>query len=94
MKTFTAILAIGSLLSVALASPLQDINFEETALYTADDLKLTDHQVEARQISGLPPVAIPTKPADVVPSLQTVLVRVKAILAIARQPSSIILDNF
>jgi hypothetical protein len=45
MKAFTAIIAIGSLLSVTIASPLHEVNFEETALYTADDL--AEHQVEA-----------------------------------------------
>lgn len=89
MKAFTAIFAIGTLLSVTMASPINEINFEETALYTSE----IETGLEARQIPGLPPVSIPTKPADVVPSLQTVLKRVTAILAIARQ-SPICLNNY
>lgn len=85
MKTFTAIFAIGSLLSVTLASPINEINFDETALYTNEIEGQTDAHIDARQIPGLPPIPIPTKPADVVPSLQTVLKRVTAILAITRQ---------
>lgn len=85
MKAFTTIFAIGTLLSVTLASPINEINFEETALYTHEiDAQVYSH-IDARQIPGLPPVAIPVKPADVVPSLQTVLKRVTAILAITRQ---------
>ncbi|POS78445.1 hypothetical protein DHEL01_v203176 [Diaporthe helianthi] len=78
MKAFTAIIAIGSLLSVTLASPLNEVNVEDTALYTAEDL--AEHHVEARQLLGLPPVPLPTKPADVVTSLQTILNRATAIL--------------
>lgn len=86
MKAFTAIFAIGTLLSVTMASPVvHDINFEETGLYTSEIDANVDSQIDARQLPGLPPVPIPTKPADVVPSLQTVLKRVTAILAITRQ---------
>lgn len=88
MKAFTAIIAIGSLLSVTLASPLSEVNFEETAMYTAEDL--AEHHVEARQLPGLPPVPIPTKPADIVPALQTILKRATAVLTIARGPPSLL----
>lgn len=87
MKAFTAIVAIGSLLSVTLASPINEVNFEETALYTAEDL--SEHHVEARQLPGLPPVPIPTKPADIIPALQTILKRATAVLTIARQSPSL-----
>lgn len=83
MKAFTAIIAIGSLLSVTPASPLHEANFEETALYTADDL--AEHQVEARQLPVLPPVPVPTKPADVAPALQTILKRATVVLTVARE---------
>lgn len=85
MKAFATIFAIGTLLSVTLASPINEINFEETALYTSEIDAQVDSHIDARQIPGLPPVPIPVKPADVVPSLQTVLKRVTAILAICRQ---------
>ncbi|KAK7707001.1 hypothetical protein SLS64_007209 [Diaporthe eres] len=84
MKAFTTIFAIGTLLSVTLASPINEINFEETALYTSEIDAQVDSHIDARQIPGLPPVPIPIKPADVVPSLQTVLKRVTAILAICQ----------
>lgn len=92
MKAFTAIFAIGTLLSATMASPINEINFEETALYTSEIDAPADIKLDARQIPGLPPVPIPTKPADLVPSLQTVLKRMTAILAITRQ-FSICLSN-
>lgn len=83
MKAFTAIFAIGTLLSATMASPINEINFEETGLYTSE-IDGSVGQIDARQLPGLPPVPIPTKPADIVPALQTVLQRVTAILAITR----------
>lgn len=85
MKAFKAIFAIGTLLSATMASPINEINFEETALYTSEIDAPVDVQLDARQLPNLPPVTIPLKPADLVPSLQTVLKRVTAILAITRQ---------
>ncbi|KKY32802.1 hypothetical protein UCDDA912_g07244 [Diaporthe ampelina] len=85
MKAFTTIFAIGTLLSVTMASPVvHDINFEETALYTSEIDAYIDAHIDARQIPGLPPIAIPTKPGDVLTALQTSLKRVTAILALTQ----------
>lgn len=85
MKAFTTILAVGTLLSATMASPVvHDINFDEAALYTSEIDADVDAHIDARQIPGLPPIAIPTKPGDVITALQTSLKRVTAILALAR----------
>ncbi|KAG8164448.1 hypothetical protein KVR01_006366 [Diaporthe batatas] len=82
MKAFTAVIAMGSLLSVSLASPLNEVSLEERASYTADDL--AEHHAEARQLPGLPPVPIPTKPVDIIPALQTILKQTTAVLNITQ----------
>lgn len=77
MKVITAILATGAILSTALATP---VDVGDVAVERRD----VEVDITARQLPGLPelpPIALPTKPADLGPALQTALSQVVGILS-------------
>lgn len=79
MKAITAVLAIGAILSTTLATP---VDIGDVAVERRD----VQVDITARQLPNvpglpeLPPIAVPTKPADLAPALQTALTQVLGIL--------------
>lgn len=79
MKAITAIFAIGALLGTTLATP---VDVGDVAVERRDvEFDITTRQLPTVPgLPELPPIAVPTKPGDLGPTLQTALTSVLSIL--------------
>jgi hypothetical protein len=78
MRAFTAILAIGAILSTALATP---VAVGEVAVERRDaEIDIAARQALIPGLPNLPPIALPANPADLGPALQNTLSQVMTIL--------------
>ncbi|KAG8165522.1 hypothetical protein KVR01_004074 [Diaporthe batatas] len=88
MKAFTAIFAIGAILSTTLASPVAvgDVAVERLEVEQRDvEVDIATRQLEP--ISGLPslpPITLPANPSDLGPALSNALSQVVTILGVIR----------